>query len=80
MIAEISVKRTRFRTKGWLGNEEVLINNPANPMKKIVVWFCAMHQLKNMCNALLRCDNSNNHHFVKNGVTMTWNVVVDTFK
>jgi len=63
---------------GWLKDEHVLINNPANPMKKIAVWFCSTHKLKNMHNALLRCDNS--QHFSKEGVAMSWSVIVDTFK
>jgi len=66
-------------TMGWLKDKHVLINHPANPMKKIAVWFFSTHQLKNMRNALLRCVD-NNQHFSKDGVAMSWSVIVDTFK
>jgi len=72
-------RQNELGTMGWLNDDHVLINNPANPMKKIAVWFCATHQLKNMRNALLRCD-INNQHFSKNGVAMSWSVIVDALK
>jgi len=64
----------------WLQQDNVLISNPANISNKIAVWFCATHQLKNMRNALLRSDGTNNCYVSKDGAPITWSVIEEAYK
>jgi len=72
---------TPLDDNSWLSNDCVLVKNPAIPSQKIAVWFCATHQLKNMCNALLNASSKTSKHmFVNDGTPITWQFLEDTYK
>jgi len=65
---------------GCLNKNLVAVANPANPVRNISCWFCSTHQLKNVQNTLLSSHVNGNHAFMKNGCTISWNVVEECFK
>jgi len=72
---------TPIDDNAWLSNNCVLVTNPAIPSRKIALWFCSMHQLKNMHNALLNTNSmSSKCSFVHENAPISWQFLEDRFK
>jgi hypothetical protein len=72
--------------ESWLKEEHVSFLNPADPTRRIAMFHCTTHGLKNMRNALLNSAPKKNggerspRHFAIGDVKFGWNTIVKTFE
>jgi hypothetical protein len=67
----------------WLNEQEhVSFPNPADPTRRVAMFHCTTHGLKNMQNALLNSNSKTPkaRHFTMGTVKFGWDTVVRTFK